>query len=195
MPTFTKLFLKGLAAILPIGLTLYLLYWIGTTAERTLGAALKRLLPDDSYVPGMGVVAGFVAVMLIGLLMNTLLAKELLGLGERMLSRIPGVKTVISALKDVMSLFGGDGKKQMGQVVLVRWGSADSHILGFLTRDRVDDLGLDEGEDRIAVYLPFSYQIGGFTVLVPRDSVRQVAMTAEEALRFTVTAGMSRSKV
>jgi uncharacterized membrane protein len=139
-------------------------------------------------------VAGFVAVMLVGLLMNTLLANELLGLGERLLSRIPGVKTVFSALKDVVSLFGGDAKKHMGQVVLVTWGNADSQIVGFLTRDRVDDLGLDEGEDRIAVYLPFSYQIGGFTVLVPRDSVRPVPMTAEEALRFAVTAGMSRAK-
>jgi len=194
MSRITKLFLKGMVAILPLGLTLYLLYWIGITAERTLGALLQRLLPDVLYVPGMGVVAGFVAVLIVGLLMNTLLASELLGVGERVVTHIPLVKTVYSALKDVVSLFGGEKDRSMGKVVLVRWGSEQSLIVGFLTRNKVDELGSSVADDLVAVYLPFSYQIGGFTVLVPRETVTHTDMTAEEALRFTVTAGMSRSK-
>lgn len=186
-----RLFLKGLAAILPLGLTLYLLYWIGTTAESLLAPLIKRALPEDLYVPGLGLIAGLLFVFVVGAMMTTYVAKWFLALGERLLARIPGVKTVYSALKDTMKLLGGDRKKDLNQVVLIRVGETDARMLGFMTRDNVDEIEGIDGEDIVAVYLPLAYQIGGFTVLVPRHSVTPVQMTGEDALRFSVTAGMS----
>ncbi|MFQ5844624.1 MAG: hypothetical protein ACE5JG_06495, partial [Planctomycetota bacterium] len=67
-------------------------------------------------------------------------------------------------------------------------------VLGVLTRETVEELPSGEGEaDRAAVYLPMSYGIGGFTILVPRSALRPVKMGFEEAMRFAVTAGMSSS--
>jgi len=58
MKMVTRIFLKGLAAVLPITVTIYVLYWLGSTAESVLGRGLKMLIPDRLYWPGMGVVAG-----------------------------------------------------------------------------------------------------------------------------------------
>ena len=55
-----RMFLTGLAAVLPVAVTLYVLYWLGSTAEAFLGGGLKMLIPDTLYWPGMGVAAGLV---------------------------------------------------------------------------------------------------------------------------------------
>ena len=81
-------------------------------------------------------------------------------------------------------------EKPFRKVVLVKLPEGLEQI-GFLTRDAFDEHP-EIGADKVAVYLPMSYQLGGFTVLVPADQVREVSMTVEEALRFCVTAGVSR---
>ncbi|MFH0947069.1 MAG: DUF502 domain-containing protein [Planctomycetota bacterium] len=186
-----RLCLKGLAAILPLGLTLYLLYWIGNRAEALLAPLLQWALPEGVYLTGMGVVAGLLATLLVGALMTTYLANWVLGLGEKLLDRIPVVKTIYGALKDTMALVGGDSKRRLNKVVLVQIGQGDAWMLGFLTRSGLDALCGQDGKDMVAVYLPLAYQIGGFTVLIPRSQIRPVDLSPEDALRFAVTAGMS----
>lgn len=190
MRFFGRMFWRGLAAILPLGLTIYLLYWLGTRAEALLAPVLKGVLPDALYFTGLGVIAGLLAVFVIGALMTTVLARWLLSLGERIVSVVPMVKTVYGALKDTMALFSGDDRRQLNQVVLVRVGALDAWVLGFLTRNDVADV-VPDGADHVAVYLPLAYQIGGFTVMVPRASIQAIEMSTEDALRFAVTAGMS----
>lgn len=191
MRFIVRLCLKGLAAILPLGLTIYLLYWMGTSAEALLAPLLQWVLSEDVYVTGMGLVSGLLAVLMVGALMTTVLAKWMLGLGERLLDRIPVVKTIYGALKDTMALVGGDAKRRLNQVVLVQVGQSEARMLGFLTRDGLDTLTGQDGKDVVAVYLPLAYQIGGFTVLIPRSQIQPVKLSAEDALRFAVTAGMS----
>src|SRR5436190_2718165 len=70
MKRLTALFLEGLIAILPLAVTVILIGWLGRTAERTLGVAIKWVLPKAWYLPGMGVAAGLVVIFLAGLLMN-----------------------------------------------------------------------------------------------------------------------------
>ncbi|MCW5623025.1 MAG: DUF502 domain-containing protein, partial [Burkholderiales bacterium] len=104
------------------------------------------------------------------------------------------VKTVYGAIK-VFAGFISDSTKEksMSQVVRVRMAS-DMYVLGFVTRE--DFSGLPPqlgGTEMVAVYLPMSYQIGGYTVMLRRDRIEPIPMSSEEALRFAVTAGMSRS--
>ena len=69
------------------------------------------------------------------------------------------------------------------------------NLLGFVTRSSFDDApAIPGGDDRVAVYLPMSYQIGGFTVMVPRSSIADVDMSVEECLRFAMTAGVAENK-
>lgn len=189
MKLFSRLFLRGLAAVLPLALTGYLVWLAVSSVENLLRGLLEALFPDVAYWPGMGFVASILVVLAAGMLMYTFIARTVYRWLSDLLARIPVVKSVYGMVLDVVQLFGGGGKKPFQKVVLVRLEPAGAELLGFMTRDDVADLP-GFGTGKVAVYLPMSYQLGGFTVVVPREQVREVAMGVEEALRFCVTAGV-----
>jgi uncharacterized membrane protein len=189
----TATFFRGLVTILPIALTVYILWWLGSLAESVLGRPLKAFLPDWFYVPGLGIAAGVVLVFGVGLVMELYVARKLLGYGERLVLRIPLVKTVYGAIKDFADFISKE--QGVGQQVVRVQVAPHMHLLGFVTRQDLSGLSLGvEGGDTIAVYLPMSYQIGGYTLLLPRTLVEPVQMSMEDALRFTITAGMSQQR-
>lgn len=191
MKTLSKIFFKGLAALLPITVTIYIIYWLGATAEDLF----RRFLPANvTWPPGMGVVVGIGVVFGIGLLMNAWIIQMLFDWAESLLNRIPLVKTLYGSVRDLMGFFSGSEKKPFNQVVMVQIGDSKVRILGLVTREDFSDLPPGIGsKDTVAVYMPMSYQLGGFTALVPRAAIQPVDMTMEEAMRFAVTAGMSKN--
>jgi uncharacterized membrane protein len=195
MKLVIRMFLTGLAAVLPVMVTLYVLYWLGSTAEAFLGGGLKMLIPDTLYWPGMGVAAGLVLVFVIGALMRAWLFRKVFRWGERLVERIPLVKALYGAVRDLMSFFSGSDTKAMRRAVMVTVGDTPVRLIGFITREDFGDLPVGiGGDDTVAVYLPMSYQIGGFTTMVPRSAIQPVDMSIEQAMRFAVTAGMGEVK-
>lgn len=187
MKKLGNLFLQGLIAILPIAATLFILYWLGTYAESILGALLKRALPDDWYWPGMGLLAGLAATCFIGLLVNVYLFQQFNKITENTLSRIPLVKTIYNGVRDVTAFLAASRRKSdLKTTVLVRL-SEDMRLIGFVTSDKVP---YEASEDSVAVYLPMSYQIGGYTVFIPKNRLEPLNMSTEDALRMVITAGM-----
>ena len=150
-------------------------------------------LPEPSYWPGMGFLLSIGLVLLIGLLMYSFVVRRIYRQLTALLERIPVVKSVYGMLADVVRLFGSAEERPFRRVVLVSPNDGVEQ-LGFLTRDNFLDMP-DVGDGKVAVYLPMSYQLGGFTIIVPRSRVREVAMSVEDALRFCVTAGVARHGV
>jgi uncharacterized membrane protein len=186
--------LAGLVAILPVVLTLYLLYWFAVTAETALGGMIRLFLPDAMYWPGMGLVAGLLVVFVLGLLMHAYVFQRLFASGERLLYRMPLIKTVYRAIRDFFDYFSPSSKKEFEQVVAVNIGDTGMQVIGFVTQAIPERLPEDfRGEDSILVYLPLSYMVGGYAVLMPRSAVRPLDMNMEEAMRFTLTAGVTGS--
>jgi uncharacterized membrane protein len=189
MTTITRTFLKGLAALLPVTITIYAVVWMATSAEK----AMKVFIPDEYYTPGMGVAAGVVIVFAVGVLLQAWLIDKLFQVFEKMLERIPLIKSLYGSVKDLLSFFMADEKKEANKVVMVAMkNDPEMRLLGLLTRENFSDVpkGIG-GDDDVAVYLPMSYQLGGFTVMIPRSRIEQIDMTTEQALRFAVTAGMT----
>jgi uncharacterized membrane protein len=187
----TAIFVQGLIALLPLAVTFAILWWLGLTAERILGGAIRWALPDEWYVRGMGIAAGVIVIFLVGVLMNIYGVPKLIHLGEQFIGRIPLVKTVYGAVRDLLGFFsqpGGD--RAVSKVVIVTFGTSDVRAVGLLTREGFDDLpqGLG-GEGYVVVFFPYSYQVGGFTMILPRTSVQPLDMRLEDAMRFIVTAG------
>ena len=186
--------LTGLVAILPVFLTLYLLYWFAVTAETALGKMIRVVLPDDLYWPGMGLVVTLLAVFLLGLLMHAYVFRRLFARVEQLLYHMPLIKTVYSAIRDFFNYFSPTSKREFEQVVSVSIGDTGMQVIGFVTQAVSERLPEDfRGEDSILVYLPLSYMIGGYAVLIPRSAVRPLEMNMEEAMRFTLTAGVTGS--
>lgn len=184
--------LTGLVTILPVALTLYLLYWLAVTAESLLGGLIHLLLPEALYWPGMGIVAGVGVLFAIGLLMHAYVFRQLFAMSEQLLYRMPLIKSIYRSIRDFFDYFSPKEEKDFQQVVAVAIGDSEMELIGFVTQTRPDHLPEDLRDgDRIMVYLPMSYMIGGYAVLVPRRNVRPLDMNMEEAMRFALTAGVT----
>lgn len=192
MRHFWDTLLKGFVTVLPVTLTIYLIYWFVLFVENILGGLIEAVLPDHLYVPGMGVIVGLVLLYFIGRVVDVWLFKRVLLIGEHLLERIPLVKSIYAALRDFTEYFSSHKQHSgMQQVVMVSIGD-DIRLLGFVTRDNhTDTAGLELNDDIIAVYLPMSYQIGGYTLYIPRSKVETVDMPIEDAMRLVMTAGVS----
>ena len=90
MKAISKIFLTGLATVFPIIATFYILFWLASTAESLVGRLIRLFVPDDFYRPGLGVAAGLVVVLLVGILMNVWIVRKLFEWGERLLENIRG---------------------------------------------------------------------------------------------------------
>jgi uncharacterized membrane protein len=181
--------LKGLVTILPIGLTIYFIYWLGVTTEDLLSKPIRAVIDDANYWPGMGLVTGFLILFLVGLAVNAFVVRRVLGMGEELLLRVPVVKTVYSAIRDMTRLVNTDKKKgDLDRVVTLDYGPGK--LIGFVTQEHANTIGIGGGEDMIAVYLPMSYQIGGYTLYVSRSKVHETDLTVEQAMRIVLTGGV-----
>lgn len=188
----SKHILTGLVTILPVVLTLYLIYWLVVSAESLLGGMIRSWLPERLYWPGMGVVVGLAAVFCVGLLMHAYVVQRMFARGEKLLYRTPLIKSIYPALRDFLNYFSPDSRKEFEQVVAVTLGDSGMQVIGFVTQADPENLPEDfRREDSILVYLPLSYMIGGYAVLVPRSAVHPIDMNMEEAMRFTLTAGVT----
>jgi len=191
MKSIGKIFLTGIFTVLPILATVYLVIWLLSAIERFLGKPLLFLLPDEFYRAGMGLVAGIVLVFVTGLLMRAWLFRQVIKAGEELLMHVPLVKGVYKALKDFIGMLSSDSSADLLQVVSVQLPGSEMRLLGFITRSDFSDLPKGVGkEGEVAVYLPMSYQVGGYTVLLRRELLEPVGMSREEALRFLLTAGI-----
>ena len=197
MKQLGNIMFKGLVTMLPALLTFYILFWLVSSAETVLGGMLKLLLPGGWYIPGMGLLAGLLATILFGLPLNAFLVRWLFGLGEKLADKIPLIKTLYGSLKDFIGFFANKRESQFNQVVTMEleFGGKSMRMIGFVTCSDFSSLPPGIGEEgEIAVYLPLSYQIGGYTVIVPRSSVKPVNISVHRAMGFVVTGGMTTDK-
>lgn len=171
--------------------TVVVLGWLASVAERVLGTAIQYLIPESWYIRGMGLAIGVIFVFFFGLLISVYGVPQLINIVERKIGRVPLVKTIYGAVRDLLSFFTRKGEEgAVNQVVVVTFGDSGIKAVGLLMRDSYENLpvGLG-GEDYIVVYFPQSYQLGGMLLLVPRENVTPVDMKLEDALRFIITAG------
>ncbi len=187
MKNIGKYILTGLVTMLPVILTLYLLYWLAVSAETLLG----ELIPQEIYFPGMGVAVALLAMFIVGMLMHTRPIRQIFLRGERIFYQLPVVKSIYAAFRDFMDYFSPGRKKDFEQVVTVTFGDTGMRLIGFVTQAD-DQLPEDFQRDYVMVYLPMSYMLGGYAVLVPRASVPPLNMSMEEAMRYVLTAGVTR---
>jgi len=184
-------FFRGLITALPIGLTLYVLYLFLSWSE-TLAMQIIRPFIGEFYVPGMGLMLGVVGIVLVGVLVSQPRAARLLSLVELPFTNLPVVKSIYSSLKSFADYFSPNKDKPPQQVVVLRMPGSALEVVGLVTRQSLTGLpaGFLQG-DRVAVYLPMGYMIGGYTVFVPREWVTPVNMTVEEAMRSALFAWMA----
>ncbi|MBA1420238.1 MAG: DUF502 domain-containing protein [Epsilonproteobacteria bacterium] len=185
----SRTLLTGFITLLPLVLTIYLLYWLGASSEAVMGKAFRYVLPEGMYFPGLGMVSGFIVVFLVGLMMKAYLVRKVFTLAESVLYRLPLIKSVYRAFRDFFDFFSPN-KDDLGQAVTVTFNGME--LIGFITQEDPHKLPPSFRDDKtVLVYLPMSYMVGGYTLLVPRDDIRVLEMSRDEAMRFVLTAGIT----
>ena len=187
MGFISRIFLKGLLTLLPILLTLFLLAWVATRAEWAFGEPLRAWLPDAFYFPGMGVVMCLILVFLVGLMVNNYLTQKFFDWLEVQLEKMPVIRSIYSPIRDVTQLFARSSSSTAHRVVMVQMDNG-GEVLGLVTRDSFQDLpGGAIADGSIAVFLPFSYGVGGFTLIVPKSRTRDTGIPADKAMQLAIT--------
>lgn len=194
MKWVSKVFVSGLLALIPIVATVYLVVWILVTAEGFFTTLLAWLLPPSMHMPGMGILLALLIIFGFGLLLHTRHTRRLILRAERAVLAVPLVNALYSAIRDFMRLFADSKQDETLQVVSLTLPGTPFRLLGFITRSDFSPLPPGVAQDgEVAVYLPMSYQLGGYTLFVPRDQLVPVDMRKEAAMRFILTAGVNVS--
>jgi uncharacterized membrane protein len=190
MKRLYKYFFRGLLTVLPLALTVYLLVLFLGWVE-SLALWMLHPLIGSFYVPGMGLLFGILIIVGIGALLSKAQVRDALAFIELPFTRLPVVKSIYSSLKSFSDYFAPSGKPDTQQVVILRMPGHELEVVGLVTRRSFADLpsGFLPGE-RVAVYLPMGYMIGGYTVFVPASWVTPVTMSVEEAMRSSLIAWM-----
>ncbi len=133
--------------------------------------------------------AGLMVVFIVGLMMKAYLVRKVFSLGENVLYRLPLIKSVYRAFRDFFDFFSPN-KEGLGQVVAITLNGME--LVGFVTQEDQQRLPPSfRDRDSVLVYLPMSYMVGGYTILVPRNEIRPLQMSRDEAMRFVLTAGIT----
>ena len=185
--------LKGLVAILPLGLTVYVVYWLAVTAEQLFSGVIKAVVPEPYYWPGLGLLIGLVVLYFVGLAINAYFVGRALRMSDALFARIPVVKTIYLAIRDFMRFFPSSGQgSDLRRVVLIQFGPGK--VIGFVTAESDEMLRRERQDaDTVAVYLPMSYMVGGYTIFVPRELVETTALSVEEGMRIALMGGVRSS--
>jgi uncharacterized membrane protein len=182
---------RGLITALPLGLTVYLFYVFLIWAEKFSLWWLRPFI-GNVYIPGMGILLGLGSIVLLGYLVSHRYIYKLLALIELPFTNLPVVKSIYSSLKNFADYFAPHKQDDKQQAVILKLPGHALEIVGLITRQ--DTLGLPIGfiqGDRVAVYLPMGYMIGGYTVFVPRDWLTPIDMPVEDVMRASLFAWMS----
>jgi uncharacterized membrane protein len=182
MKRVVSYFASGLIIVVPVALTLWLLGVLFVTID-----GWTRVVLGQGALPGLGLVVTFLFVTLVGLLGSHFFTRRFVQAFGRLLERLPVVKMVYSAVKDMMNAFVGP-ERRFDRPVLVDVGGGNVRALGFITRDSLAHLGLAED---VAVYFPQAYNFAGQVLIVRRTAVTTLEAPPAQIMTFIVSGGVS----
>ncbi|MFO8007038.1 MAG: DUF502 domain-containing protein [Candidatus Brocadiia bacterium] len=195
MKKHLKIFVNGIIVVAPAIITIYVLgaaiWWLDQTIRKGIQAVWADRFAELADVPyGVGILIGLGGIYLVGLLARTWLLRWPLNVAESLVERIPLVKSLYSSVRDLLQFLGGAEEASRGKPCVVRSEEGNAVMLGLITQEEPERF-LPGDPDRIAVYLPMSYQLGGYTLYVPPDRVEKLPdTTVEELLKLCLTAGV-----
>ncbi|MGM7724202.1 DUF502 domain-containing protein [Metabacillus sp. Hm71] len=188
MRSIVRSFINGILTIVPIILVIYVVYKTFMFLDGILGSVLKPYLKDD-YIPGIGILCTFILITILGWLSTKVFTGALFRLVDRLLEKIPVIKTIYSVIKDTINSFLGE-KKSFSKVAIITIPGTKMKSIGFITTEDLESF-YDPLKDHVAVYIQQTFQIAGFTFLIPKDEVEIIDVKPEDAMKFILSGGMT----
>ncbi|TXI78120.1 MAG: DUF502 domain-containing protein [Flavobacteriales bacterium] len=172
-------FFRGLLLLAPVTIILWALW-------QSL-RFLDGIIPLE--IPGLGLLSLLAIITVVGWLGTTFLYEPLAVFGEELLQRIPFVKTLYDAIKDLVEAIVGSKRKFDRPVLVKLGGGSEVERLGFITQTDLSHIGV--GEAKVAVYLPHAFNWSGNLYIVPMANVTPIDARAADVMKFVVSGGVS----
>ncbi|MBE9466924.1 MAG: DUF502 domain-containing protein [Bacteroidetes bacterium] len=185
MKKFVGYFLQGILFIVPIAVTVYLLY---LTFE-----FIDGILPPEIIgvrIPGLSALIIVFSITIIGFLGKILVSQPIFQFVNKLINKLPLIKVIYCSIKDLLSAFVGKEKKFTHPVLIKLNKNLEIERLGFITQNDLKFLGIEN--KKIAVYLPSSYGILGDLYIVPVENVTQINANSIDVMKFIVSGGVSK---
>jgi len=185
-----KSFLTGILILVPLVVSVTLLLWffqkVDDLFSPVLDGVFRTLIPGTGHVPGTGILAGLVIILLLGTLARNVVGKRLLDALDRLIHRIPGYRTVYSTIQQLTNAFSPENTQSFKEVLLVEYPLEGSYALGFRT------MTVKEGERRlVVVYIPTNHLYLGEVLFIPEEKAVRLDMSIEQAVRLLVSGGIA----
>ncbi|QRF23440.1 DUF502 domain-containing protein [Alicyclobacillus sp. TC] len=181
----------GLVTVLPIAFVIWLVVFVFNQVDSLFGNAVNWI--DGVYVPGIGFLIVIVGITLVGAMARFYVSRQALELIDRLMSRIPFIKSLYTMSKEVVDNLLGK-RKGFQRVVLVEWPpEMGTKVIGFVTAESLP-IEIDPEGKMLSVYVPNAFQFAGPTFLVERDQVQDCSLTVDQALQFALSAGLGRAE-
>lgn len=186
----TKIF-TGILVILPLGITFLVLKFV----FNTLDSILDPLIPDITislfhrvfHLPGVGIIAFFSLLYLIGLITTNVLGRKLIHWGDRLFATIPVVKNIYTSSKQLTDAFSATRKGSFRQAVFVEFPQEGNYVLGFVTNELTDRAQ----QKKVTVFVPTAFvPPQGFLLFLPKEKVLPSQLTVEDAIKTIMSVGI-----
>jgi uncharacterized membrane protein len=181
----------GILVILPLGITFLILKFV----FNTLDSILDPLIPDITislfqhlyHLPGVGIIAFFLLLYLIGLITTNVLGRKLVSWGDRLFTAIPVVKNIYTSSKQLTDAFSATRKGSFRQAVFVEFPQEGNYVLGFVTNELTDL----ERQTKVTVFVPTAFiPPQGFLLFLPKEKTLPSQLTVEEAIKAIMSVGI-----
>jgi uncharacterized membrane protein len=178
MKRISQYFLQGLLFLVPLFVTIYVIYWVFLRIDGVL----------DLPVPGLGFLVTIAMVTIVGFVASNFLTRNIIHLIDRVFARLPLVKMIYTSIRDLVNAFVGDKKSFNRPVQVIISRESNIRVIGFATRENLDSIGI---RDSVAVYLPQAYNFAGNLIIVNRDQVAPLLADPGDVMKLIVSGGVS----
>lgn len=187
-------FLTGLLVILPIFVTVYVIWFLIRVMDVVLKYIPPKYLPETYLpfqTPGLGLILVIILIFVVGLLTRNLAGRRVVHFWENMVDRIPLVRIIYSGVKQLLEAFFLQKDQAFKRVALLEYPRREAYVIGFITGESKGEVQSKTNKNMINVFVPTTPNpTSGFYILVPEDELIILDMTVEDAFKLIISGGI-----
>ena len=189
-------FIAGVLVTAPIAITIWLTISIISFLDRTVKNLILPEFSMEEYwtlysIPGLGIFVAVVFILLVGMFATNIMGRFFVRIGESILDRLPVVRSLYGATKQIFETVFADKADAFREVVMIEYPRKDMWVLGFLTGTAKGEIQANTEEDVVNIFVPTTPNpTSGFLLFVPRKDVKVLNLTIEQGIKLIVSAGI-----
>lgn len=192
MKNIGQIFLRGALVMLPLFVSIYVLIWLAGSIDGIFGRILRTFNPNLELPSGFGLIIGASIIFIVGITSEFLIAKSINNFIQSLMAKIPGIGAIFNALKNLADYLNPKNSAARGKTVVIHFPSKESSqkfkLVGFMTVSNLKSMpqGMND-DDLVTVFVPMSYQMGGFSIFVKRNQIEEIDLPFEKAMQGALT--------